>query len=168
MFASLDSARSMLNSVALDLDAGALSPEAAVRFVDQLGAIRRVVDGMLGKVAKRVAETHTGAADAASSVARVLGVSAHEVRGSIATATRLEALPATDRAVREGRLSAVEAQLISGAAKRNPDAEAHLLETATRGLVPLRDACVAARAAVEDPEARARRQHRGARGSHVD
>jgi hypothetical protein len=34
------------------------------------------------------------------------------------------------------------------------------LQTATRGLVPLRDACVAARAAVEDPDARAKRQHR--------
>ncbi len=57
-------------------------------------------------------------------------------------------------------MSAVEAQLISGAAKRNPDAETQLLATASRGLSHLRDACVAARAAVEDPDARAKRQHR--------
>ena len=75
MFASLDTTRSTLNSIALEFDAAALSPEAAVRVVDQLGAIRRVVDGMLGKAAARVAETNTGASDAAAFVARTLGVS---------------------------------------------------------------------------------------------
>jgi hypothetical protein len=87
MFASLDVARSALNSAAADFDAGTLSPEVATRVVDQLGAITPVADGMLGKAAATI----------------------------------------------------------------NPDAEQHLLDVAKHGLVPLRDACVAARAAVEDP-----------------
>ncbi len=159
MFALLDATRSTLDSIAFEFDAAALSPEAAVRVVDELGAIRRVVDGMLGKVAARVAQTNTSAHDAAASVARSLGVSVAEVRGAIDTAKRLDALPATDAAVRAGRLSAREAELIAGAATKNPAAEADLLRVAEQGLVPLRDACVAARAAVEDPDARANRLH---------
>ncbi len=160
MFASLDTTRSTLNSIALEFDAAALSPEAALRVVDQLGAIRRVVDGMLGKAAARVASTNTSAHDASGLVARVLGVSSGEVRDAITTAKRLETLPATDAAVRHGRLSAREAALIAGAAAKNPAAEANLLGIAEQGLVPLRDACVKARAAVEDPDGRAQRQHR--------
>ncbi len=137
MFASLDTTRSTLNSIALEFDAAALSPEAALRVVDQLGAIRRVVDGLLGKTAARVAETNTGAHDAAASVGRLLGVSAGEVRRAIGTAKRLETLPATDAAVRAGRLSAPEAGLIAGAAAKNPAAEADLLGIAEQGLVPL-------------------------------
>ncbi len=158
MFASLDTARITLNSVALEFDASALSPEAATRVVDQLGAIRRVVDGMLGQAAKRVAET--SADNGCAAVGRLLGIGTGEVRSAVATAKKLEALPATDAAVRAGRLSSKEATLIADAATLNPDAEAHLLGVAKQGLVPLRDACVAARAAVEAPRARRERHHR--------
>src|SRR4029077_18629853 len=47
---------------------------------------------------------------------------------------------------------------IADAATANPAAEAELLAAAKRGLVPLKDACIAARARVEDPRARAKRQ----------
>jgi hypothetical protein len=158
MFASLDTARSALNSVAADFDASALSPEMATRVVDQLGAIQRVVDGMLGKAAKRVAETSVD--NGCAAVGRLLGVGTGEVRSAVATAKKLEALPATDAAVRAGGLSAREATLIADAATINPAEEQHLLKVAKQGLVPLRDACVTARAAVEDPKQRRLRQHR--------
>ena len=158
MFASLDTARSTLNSVAADFDASALSAETATRVVDQLGAIRRVVDGMLGKAAKQVADM--SADNGCAAVARLLGVGTGEVRSAVATAKKLEALPATAAAVRAGWLSSKEATLIAEAATINPDAEEHLLGVAKQGLVPLRDACVAARAAVEDPKQRRERQHR--------
>jgi hypothetical protein len=158
MFASLDTARITLNSIAVDFDASALSPEAATRVVDQLGAIRRVVDGMIGKAARRVAETNAN--NGCGAAARLLGVGTGEVRGAVETAKKLEALPATAAAVREGRLSSKEASLIADAATLNPDAEAELLGIVEQGLVPLRDACVAARAAVEDPKTRRARQHR--------
>jgi Domain of unknown function (DUF222) len=157
MFASLDTARITLNSVATDFDASALSPEAATRVVDQLAAIRRVVDGMLGKAAKRVADTSVD--NGCAAVARLLGVGTGEVRAAVTTAKKLEDLPATDAAVRAGRLSSREAKLIADAATINPAAEAELLGTVKQGLVPLQDACVAARAAVEDPKQRRQRQH---------
>jgi hypothetical protein len=160
MFDSLATARNSLDEIASGFDPRALSPEAALRVVDQLGSIRRVVDGMLGKTAKRVSETYAGSGTAAGTIARILGVGTGEVRSSIETATKLEGLPATDAAVREGSLSAREAQLIADAATLNPAAERELLEAAQRGVVPLRDACVAARAAVEDPKGRGKRQHR--------
>jgi hypothetical protein len=157
MFALLDTARITLNSVAADFDASSLSPEAATRVVDELGAITRVVDGMLGKAAKQVADT--SAENGCAAVARLLGVSTGVVRSAVATAKKLENLPATAVAVRSGALSATEATLIADAATLNPDAEAHLLDVAKQGLVPLRDACVAARAAVENPKKRRARQH---------
>ncbi len=158
MFASLDTARITLNSVALEFDAAALSPEAATRVVDQLGAIRRVVDGMIGKAARRVAETAKN--NGCGATARLLGVGTGEVRSAVETTKKLDELPATAAAVREGRLSSREATLIADAATINPAEEQHLLGAAKQGLVPLRDACVAARAAVEDPKQRRARQHR--------
>ena len=122
--------------------------------------IGRLVDGMVASGARRVSETSASTADAAASVAKTLGASVGEVRGAIETAKKREALPATDRAVREGRLSGREARLIAGAATKNPAAEESLLAIAKQGLVPLKDACVRARAAVEDPAERAQRHHR--------
>jgi len=52
--------------------------------------------------------------------------------------------------------------MIAQAATENPDAEAELLAAAELGLVPLRDACIAARARVDDPDVR-RKRHRRSR-----
>jgi hypothetical protein len=156
MFASLIAARRVLDEIVLEFDA--LSAEAAMRVVDELGVIRRLVDGMLAKAAKRVADADAGVRDGAAVVARTLGVRPGEVRAAIETVTQLENLPATDAAVREGKLSVAEAQLIAAAAAANPGAEQELLEQAEQGLVSLKDACVAARARVEDPGVRAKRQ----------
>jgi hypothetical protein len=160
MFASVVAARVALDEIAMGFDAASLSAAEALRVVDELGAIRRVVDGMLAKAARRVDETHSGSQRADAAVARLLGVGVGEARRAIETATKLEQLPATDQAVREGRLSGREAELIAGAATKNPAAEESLLAVAGQGLVPLKDACVAAGATVADPAERAKRQHR--------
>ncbi|MDQ1477790.1 MAG: hypothetical protein QOE62_3019, partial [Actinomycetota bacterium] len=163
MFASLTSARSALEAIALGFDASSFAGNEALRVVDELGAIRRVVDGMLAKTAKRVADTSAHAAkgdrNAAAAVARSLGVGAGEVRAAMETAAKLEKLPATDAAVREGKLSAHEARMIADAATANPQSESGLLEAAGQGLVPLKDACIAARARIETPSERTKRQH---------
>jgi hypothetical protein len=163
MFASLAAARSELDAIALGFDASAFAGNEALRVVAELGAISRVVDGMLAKTAKRVADTSAHAAqgdrNAASAVARSLGVGAGEVRAAMETAAKLEKLPVTDAAVREGNLSSLEAQMIADAATVNPQAEQDLLEAARHGLVPLKDACIAARARTEAPKDRTKRQH---------
>ena len=156
MFTSLATAREALEGVAGDFDASALTGDDARRAVDELGLIRRLTDGMLAKSAKRVSDrTAKSGPNAAASVARALGVTSGEVRGAIGTAAKLEQLPATDAAVRAGRLSLGQAKMIADAASKNPDAEPELLAAAELGLVPLRDACIAARARVEDPDERA-------------
>jgi uncharacterized protein DUF222 len=113
---------------------------------------------MIGQTARQMADTTVNNGCAAA--ARLLGVPSGEVRSAVETATKLDALPATAAAVRAGRLSAKEATLIADAATSNPAEEQHLLGAAKHGLVPLRDACVAARAAVEDPKQRRERHHR--------
>jgi hypothetical protein len=162
MFSVVRWVRERLERVAGDFDPGVLTGEQAVWLVEQLGTIRRLIDGLLAKAAKRVDDTRAhrlaGDRDAAALCARMVGTTVREARRAIETAEKLEALPDTDAAVREGRLSARQAQMIADAATINPDAECDLITTAAHGLAPLRDACIAARAVVEDGAARAKRQ----------
>ena len=168
MFDALTTIRLALESLAGEFESDALCGEEAVRVVTVLGAIHRLTDGLLAKAARRVADTSAhvrdGDSSAAQFYARAVGVGAGEAHRVLGMAKRLEALPETAAAVREGRLSGRQAQLVAGAATRNPRAERELLAAASAGMVPLRDACVAARAAVEDPEKRRARQHRARRG----
>jgi hypothetical protein len=159
--------KSSLAELAADFEPAALTRQQAMRALDDLGAIRRLVEGLLAEVAKRVADAggdeKGGTRDAAQHYARAVGGDASEARRSMATAKRLEKLPATRAAVRAGELSARQAQMVAEAAEHNPGAEHELLAAAAEGMVPLRDACVAARARVENEDARAARQH-AARG----
>ena len=163
MFDSLIATRAALERLASGFEPGTLTGDQAVRVVTELGVIHRLTEGMLAQAAKRVADTaaHTssGDRDAAQFYARAVGVDASEARRAITTAKRLEQLPETEAAVREGRLSARQAELVADAATRNPGAERELLAAADEGMVPLKDACVIARAHAEDATARAVRQH---------
>lgn len=73
---------------------------------------------------------------------------------TIETGRRLEELPETRRALREGTLSAVQAAEISAAAARDPDAERALLETARSSTVArLKERCrEVVEAADHDPD----------------
>jgi hypothetical protein len=157
-------ARASAAAAAERLDAAALSGTEAVQLLSALGTVRRLVDGLVARVAKRVDDTaaHTRGTDrsAAELTARVVGVSAGEARRAIDTAARLEHLPETDAAVRAGTLSAQAAELVAGAADGHPEAEQELLAAARRGAVPLRDTVVAVRARREDGRARRARQQR--------
>jgi hypothetical protein len=163
MLTSLLSARSALEVAARDFDLAATSGADAVAALEELGVQRRLIDGMMAKAAKRVEDTaeHTRRRDrsGAELCARVTGVSSGEAKRAIAVAAKLESLPATDAAVRAGRLSARATDLIVSAASEHPEVEQELLQAAAKGMVPLRDAVIAARARREDEAARARRQH---------
>jgi hypothetical protein len=162
MFSVIRWVRERLENAARDFDPGSLTGEQAVWLVEQLGALRRLIDGMLAKAAKRVDDVHAykdrGDRDSAAFCARAIGIGVREARRLTDTAEKLETLPATDAAVRAGKLSSRQAQMIADAATINPDAECDLIATASEGLVPLKDACIAARAVVEDGNARAARQ----------
>ncbi len=147
-----------------------MSGTDAIALLTELGVVRRLVDGLVGRVTKRVEDTaaHTYGTDrsAAELCARVVGVSSGEAKRALAVATQLGSLPATDAAVRAGRLSARAAELVAVAAFADPSVEGSLLKAAARGLVPLRDACIAARAGREDEAARSARQE-AARSFHM-
>ena len=163
MFDTLTTTRAALERLASGFEPATLTGEQAVRAVAELGVIRRLTDGLLGRAAKRVDDTSahaaTGARDATHFLAKAIGSDTSEARRAITTAKRLERLPETAKAVQQGRLSARQAELVADAATRNPEAEATLLKAADEGLAPLKDACVLARARSEDPDARAARQH---------
>jgi hypothetical protein len=57
MFDTITATRTALETLARDFEPRALSAEQAVRAVTELGAIRRLVDGLIGKTALRVEET---------------------------------------------------------------------------------------------------------------
>jgi len=155
--------RTALQAVARDFDPAVCSGDEAIACMKELGAIRRLTDAMVSKTAKRIEDTaaHTYGTDrsAAELTERLVGVSSAEAKRAIETATKLEALPATDAAVRSGELSTRQTDLIVATADDDPTVERELLKAATKGIVPLRDACIAARARREDETERARRQH---------
>jgi hypothetical protein len=132
MFDTLTSTRTALETMAREFEPRTLTGGQAVRAVTELGAIRRLIDGVLGKAAQRVEETsahrHNGESerDAAQFVGRAVGADASEARRVISTAKKVEKLPETDAAVRAGRLSARQAELIADAATANPAAERKL------------------------------------------
>jgi hypothetical protein len=79
------------------------------------------------------------------------------VRALLDATAKVRLLPEVDAAVRDGRLSALQTKMIAGAAAENPAASSRLLDAAGEGHTKLRDACIAARAEVEDPAERPKR-----------
>jgi hypothetical protein len=152
-----------VESLAVRFDAGALDAPGAACAVRELGLIKRLVDGMLAKAANRVHDTagflETGERDAAHFVARNVGSSVNEAQRTIVTASQLESLPAIDAAVRDGRLSARQAERIASTATAHPGCEKRLLAAAKIGDKALHDACQRVRAERDDPAARSKRQH---------
>ncbi len=159
----LRTSRTALESAARGFDPSACSGQEAIDLVEELGRIRRLADGMLGKAAKRVedtaAYTYGNDRNAAELCSRVTGVSTGEAKRAIEVAGKLESLPETDAAVRAGQLSARSAELIVAVAADDPAVETQLLAAAAKGYVPLRDRCIAVRARREDQAERAKRQH---------
>ncbi len=162
MFASLATVRTTLESTIAAFDAATTTGTDALRAVEELGSIRRLVDALILDVSKRVDDTYayrpSGAKDAATSIARALGVATSEAQRSLNLWHKLERRPLTAAAVRAGRLSTRQGEVIAAAAAKNPTEEAALIATAPQGMVALQDACLAARNAVETETARTRRQ----------
>jgi hypothetical protein len=163
MIERIRSVRAELEAIAQEWDAEACSGPDALAVTDELGGVRRLVDGMVARAAKRLADTGAfgieGDRNAEETVERLVGISTGEAKRAIQVADKLDRLPATDAALRSGKLSARQADLIVAAAGDEPELEVELLRAAAKGVVPLRDAAVAARAAREDQTARAARQH---------
>ena len=154
-----------LGDVVTDLDVGLVLP-ASLRDLIALGErIERIGYGLKTRAAAKIADSELWRAEGDRSpetwLARQTGTTAAEAARLVETGRQLEQLPATAAAVRQGELSAKQAEAIAGAATADPSAERRLLDRAQDAtLRELHDDCRRTRANADpDPEATTRRVH---------
>ena len=128
-------------------------------MVTEPGIQRRLIDGMLAKAAKRVDDTaaHTYGSDrsAAGLCERVVGMSSGEAKRAIDIAAKLESLPATDVAVRAGRLSTRQVDLIVATASVTRRSTESLIAAASASIASASQlTCLSAGAVGGDPACR--------------
>src|SRR5205823_14030514 len=139
------------------LDPEALSVDAAVGLVDAFVSMEKLVAAGKALAARRVAESDhwrgAGERSAAHWLARRSGTSTGSAMATLETAARLPELPAVDRAVRAGELSAAQANEIASAAGADAGAAAELVTVARdNGIGGLRDKCRRVKAAAAPDE----------------
>jgi hypothetical protein len=124
-----------LRRFVVGLDPAALDGEQARELAEAFADGERVMAAGRTLAAGRVAEAGAwgeGYRDAGAWLASVTGTTVGKARATIETAERLEQLPATEAALRAGRLSDVQAELVASAAAADPSAERQLLIAARR------------------------------------
>ena len=140
--------------------------EQAAALYETLARMEKLVAGARLRLAARVEQSNVwrraGHRTAADWLARTAGVTAGVAQAELAASGRLAALSATDDALRQGELSAMQATVVADAAAVDPAAERRLLvEAATTSLRQLRDDCARVKAAADpNAEARYERIHR--------
>jgi hypothetical protein len=116
-------------------DPAALDGEQARDLAEQFAELERLAGAGRTLAAGRVAETAAWGAqyrDAGAWLASVAGTTVGKARGTLVTAERVARLPATEAALRSGRLSDAQVELVASAASADPNAERSLLATASR------------------------------------
>ena len=139
-----------------DLDPETLSGTDAARLLAAYAEIERLAAAGKLLSARRVESSNvwrrSGHRSAAAHVAEATGTGIGPAITALDTARHLGSLPATDEAVRQGRLSETQAAQIAGAAILQPDAEQSLVEAAgQQPLSVLKLRCRRVRAAGPDP-----------------
>lgn len=87
-----------------------------------------------------------GLRSAADELALIAGTSVSAARKQLETSKKVQRLPATQKALREGKLSPAKAEAIAAAAEIAPEAEADLLDGAADApLAKVQDKCMQAR-----------------------
>jgi hypothetical protein len=96
-----------------------------------LEVVKRRAESTMLLLARRVDEAgrwkRDGFRSAAEQLAGIAGSSVSSARSQLETSKKVAALPATERALRGGRLSVAKAEAIAAAAHVAPEAEADLL-----------------------------------------
>ena len=138
-----------------DLDPEMLSGTDAARLLAVYAEIEHLAAAGRLLAARRVESSNvwrrTGHRSAAAHVAEATGTGIGPAITALETARHLGSLPATDEAVRQGRLSETQVTQIAGAAILQPDAEQSLVEAAARQpLSVLKLRCKRVRAAGKD------------------
>ncbi|HEY4376872.1 MAG TPA: DUF222 domain-containing protein [Acidimicrobiales bacterium] len=165
MFGPVVEARQALEAFVGAFDPALVSMSECTDLVEVFGAIERLAGAGRLLAAGRMAEGSSwrveGDRTAAHWMARKTGSSIGEARAALDTAKRLETLPATEAALRAGKLSGVQVRDVADAASIAPDAEEGLLRTAEReGVGALRVKARAIKVAGSDDAERHRRIYR--------
>ena len=168
----LESARHWL-AAASALDVSQLDGSAAVSLFTSVTEVLRLGTSVKLSLAAQMdtsgACSDTGHRNTASLVAEIEGVPVGAATSTVSTANRLSQLPATDEAMRQGRLSEAQARAITEAALLSPDHEEELLGAASsKSTGELVNDCrrVKAGSARSDPQAAYRRVHQARTVSH--
>jgi len=139
MKSEIEMLRDRISTVVRELDPDVVDGRDAVAATEVFAQVERLGGAAKTLMARRVRETGTWARTGDRSfeawLARISGTTEGEAIATAETLSRLEELPATEAALRDGRLSRVQANEVSGAATADPDAEADLLHTAQNGTV---------------------------------
>src|SRR5215217_3972989 len=140
MFETLSKVAKTLAILAGRLDPGTVSPTQAARLIKVLAQIERLVAGMRLRLSARI-DTEglfgdEGDRSGADWLGKATGQSPADAQRDIDCAKRLEQLPETDEAVRDGRLSPTQAKEVAAGAAEDRHAERELLDTAKWGSVP--------------------------------
>ena len=147
------------------LDANGLDAAGARELVALGERVERLGRSLTMLGAARVVATQAWTSEGDRSpedwMARTTGSTRQKAKRTVETGKQLEDLPATAEALRDGKVSAAQAEAIAGAAAANPAAEEGLLAGAKQeSLRETQDACRKAKAQADpDPEATARRIH---------
>jgi len=157
-FDSLQHLAEDLRGIVGVLEPGCIGGADASRLLGCFVEIERLAAAGKLLMARRVESSNawrrSGHRSAAAHLAEATGTGLGTAIDALKTARRLEALPATEEAVRAGKLSEVQAREITGAAILRPASERELVEAAGEGsLNVLRLRCRRVRATAEDQNA---------------
>jgi len=144
-----------LRTAVSDLDPERLNGPDAARLLEAFAEVERLASAGKLLSARRVESSNvwrrTGHRSAAAHVAEATGTGIGPALTALETARHLGSLPATDEAVRQGRLSETQVKEIAGAAILQPEAEQALVDAAgQQPLSVLKLRCRRVRAAGQD------------------
>ena len=144
-----------LRSALADFDPERLSGPDAARALELFSEIEKLASGGTILAARRVESSNiwrgSGHRSAAAHIAEATGTGLGPAITTLQAARQLDSLPATEEAMRAGRLSETQVKEIAGAAILQPDAEQELVRTAEKQpLTTLKLRCRRVKAAGRD------------------
>jgi hypothetical protein len=164
---ALRALRESLQSLVRDFDAQVCDGALAKRFVEEFSQVRRLAEAGVTLALAQVDDTGAwahggeGARSTAEWFAKQAGLPLGDAIRTTETSKKVAALPATEAALRSGRLSPAQAHQITDAASEDPRAESELVVLARHGSFrQLRDRARQRKAAAQDDAERAARQLR--------
>jgi len=137
MFEQVASREESLAAYVADLDPTVIDGWDAKKLVLHFVRMEKLDSAAKTVMLQRVAQTrtwaHQGDRSMAHWLAREAGISLIEAITTVETAARLEECPATEAALRAGKLSRVQVNEVTAAAVVDPASESRLLQKAQRG-----------------------------------